>query len=140
MSGFRNRNMTNHALRPDAGQVAANVVLNNEMRENVRATESLGLNQTTRNDLNNRLQKMVNWMQKKIISRDIIADENLFIRFLRPEEKADRTNYHNCTHDFRYENLPSSIVKSFLSDPQQKFKRRKTANAPLKQYGFDHIR
>ena len=79
MSGFRNRNMTNHALRPDAGQVAANVVLNNEMHENVRATESLGLNQTTRNDLNNRLQKMVNWMQKKIISRDIIADENQLI-------------------------------------------------------------
>ena len=59
---------------------------------------------------------------------------------MTPEERADRINYHNCTHDFRYENLPSSIVKSFLSDPQQKFKRRKTANAPLKQYGFDHIR
>ena len=71
--------MTNHALCPDAGQVAANVVLNNEMRENVCATESLGLNQTTRNDLNNRLQKMVNWIQKKIISRDIIADENQLI-------------------------------------------------------------
>ena len=75
MSGFRNRNMTNHALRPDAGQVAANVILNDEMRENVRATESLGLNLKTRKDLNNRLQKMISWMQKKLISRDIIADE-----------------------------------------------------------------
>ena len=69
MSGFRNRNMTNHALCPDAGQVAANVVLNNEMRTNVRATESLGLNLKTRKDLNNRLQKMISWMQKIDIKR-----------------------------------------------------------------------
>ena len=58
--------MTNHALCPDAGKVAANVMLNNEMRENVRATESLGLNLKTRKDLNNRLQKMTSWMQKEI--------------------------------------------------------------------------
>ena len=140
MSGFRNRNMTNHALRPDAGQVAANVILNDEMRENVRATESLGLNLKTRKDLNNRLQKMISWMQKKLISRDIIADERQLIRILTPQERADSVNYHKCTHDFIYENLPSSLVKSFLSDPEQKFKRRKTGDVTVKQYGFDQIR
>ena len=44
--------MINHALRPDTGQVAADVVLNREMLGNVRATEALGKQQKTRNDLN----------------------------------------------------------------------------------------
>ena len=33
MSGFRNRNMVNHALRADSGQAAAEVILNNTMMD-----------------------------------------------------------------------------------------------------------
>ena len=140
MSGFRNRNRLNHALRSDSGSEAVNVTLNDEMNNNIRLTEALGKNQKTRNDYNNRIMKMINWMKNKMQAGDIIANESDLIRELLEHEKNDKINYHKSTHDFVYENLPSSITKSFLSDPAQKHKKRTSENEPLKQYGYDHIR
>ena len=54
---------------------------------------------------------------------DIIANESDLIRELLEHEKNDKINYHKSTHDFVYENLPSIITKSFLSDPAQKHKK-----------------
>ena len=64
MSGFRNRNRLNHALRSDSGSEAVNVTLNDEMNNNIRQTEALGKNQKTRNDYNNRIMKIINWIKK----------------------------------------------------------------------------
>ena len=120
MSNLGNRNRLNHALRTDEGNEGAAAVLNNEITESIRATEALGKNQTTRNDFNNRLMKIIKWVRDKTHSGAIIANEDELVRELSESEKHDRMNYHKSTHDFKYENLPSSIVKSFMSDPSQK--------------------
>ena len=140
MSNLGNRNRLNHALRTDEGNEGAAVVLNNEITASIRATEALGKNQTTRNDFNNRLTKMIKWVRDKIQSGAIIANENELVRELSESEKNDTINYHKSIHDFKYENLPSSIVKSFMSDPNQKYKKRRNENDPLRQYGFDNSR
>ena len=123
MSNLGNRNRLNHALRTDEGNEGAAVVLNNEIKESIRATEALGKNQTTRNDFNNRLMKMIKWVKDKMRSGAIVANEDELVRELSESEKRDGINYHKSTHDFKYENLPSSIVKSFVSDPSQKYKK-----------------
>ena len=55
---------------------------------------------------------------------DIIGNESDLIRELLEHEKNDKINYHKSTHDFVYENLPSSITKSFLSDPAQNIRSK----------------
>ena len=115
--------MVNHTLRVDSGQAATKVILNNTIMENVRQIEALGKTQKVRNDYNNRIMKMINWVKQKLELEEIFADENLLIRTLTPKEKADKINYHKSTHDFIYENIPSSLIKSFLSDPEQTYKK-----------------
>ena len=137
---FRN-NRLNHALRRDNGGTAAPVTLNPEMMRSVQETESLGRAQKTRNDYNNRIMKAVKWVKEKIQSHAIDGiDESEIIRELTDEQKQDKVNFHNSTHDFIYTKLPSAITKAYLSDPAQKYKKRRDPAAPQMQYGFDHIR
>ena len=106
----------------------------------MKVVESLGKEQATRNDHNNRLIRMIAWVLKKIADGGIQININEIIRDLTDEEKADRVNYHKCKQDFIYSKYPAELTKLFLSDPAQMYKKRASPTDPLKQYSFDHLR
>lgn len=56
----------NHALRDDSDAgTAATLKINPEMQKTMKVVESLGKEQATRNDHNNRLIRMIAWVLKK---------------------------------------------------------------------------
>lgn len=131
----------NHALRDDSDAgTAATLEINPEMQKTMKVVESLGKEQATRNDHNNRLIRMIAWVLKKIADGGIQININEIIRDLTDEEKADRVNYHKCKQDFIYSKYPAELTKLFLSDPAQMYKKRASPTDPLKQYSFDHLR
>ena len=90
-------------------------MLDNQLNDNIRQIEALENSQ-------NQGMKMNKWIQNEIESRDIAANELEIIRELCEDENNGKINYHKVDNDFAYENLPTRITKSFLSDPTQKTK------------------
>ena len=58
--------ITNDALMSDDNSTnGARVTIANPMQQNMQQTEAFAKEQTTRNDSNNRLKKIINWICKK---------------------------------------------------------------------------
>ena len=67
-------------------------------------------------------------------------DTRELIRALTPDQRVDKINYNKNTHDFVYTKFPRSIMKAFLSDPKQVYKKHRNPTDPIVQYSFDHLR
>jgi len=119
-----------------ASAAASIVFVDQSIQGSIRITESHKIDQKTRNDYCNRLDKMIIWIESQVTQRTIQISESL-VRELSNQEKGDKGNYHNSIKDLNYEILPVEIVKAYISS--NKFKPTSTVDKP-EQYGFDHLR
>lgn len=138
----------NHAVAQRGREAANRAVLNEpstasilevdllpEHRSTVNETASYYKKPKTVQDACRRIQIMINWIKD--------AGYNDYFNFgvvaLSPEQMADKSRYHNQTHDFRYDVINPDIIIAFLSQKKLNPNKMNSDGRHL-HYSFTHLR
>lgn len=99
----------------------------------VHETEDYFKAESTVNEHNRRLMRMIQWIQENYpayAERGVIE--------LDEAQKRDTKRYHKSTHDFVYQRLNPEVIKSFLSDNKYKPDSYTMDGNPI-MYSYTHI-